>query len=77
MSRILRTQPSNDTNTRATISSVPTSKSSWMPYSYARRSNVLRGLTPYKFICRASPWVPEQFRLSPSHHAPGLNAYKS
>ncbi len=46
-------------------------------YNHARRLKVLRGLTPYEFICRAWTQEPERFRIEPSHHTPGQNTSSS
>jgi hypothetical protein len=42
-------------------------------YNFGRHLKTLRGLTPYKFICRIWTSQPEQFILNPIHQMPGLN----
>ena len=40
-------------------------------YNFARRLKTLRGLTPYKAICKAWTDEPFRFTFNPSHHIPG------
>jgi transposase-like protein len=42
-------------------------------YNFARRLKTLRGLTPHEYICKRWTENPDQFRLNPFHHTPGLN----
>jgi hypothetical protein len=42
-------------------------------YDFARRLKILRGLTPYEYICSIWTKEPERFRLDPIHQFPGLN----
>src|SRR4051812_28284536 len=42
-------------------------------YNFARRLKMLKGLTPYEYICKAWTLEPERFRLNPLHQMPGLN----
>jgi transposase InsO family protein len=42
-------------------------------YTFARRLKTLRGLTPHEYICKRWTENPDQFRLNPFHHTPGLN----
>jgi len=42
-------------------------------YNFAKRLKTLRGLTPYEFICKRWTENPDQFRLDPIQHMPGLN----
>jgi transposase InsO family protein len=42
-------------------------------YNFAKRLKTLRGLTPYKHICKCWTENPDQFRLNPFHHKLGLN----
>jgi transposase InsO family protein len=42
-------------------------------YNFAKRLKTLRGFTPYEHICRCWTENPDQFRLNPFHHMPGLN----
>ena len=42
-------------------------------YNFARRLKILKGLTPYEFICNAWTSQPERFTFNPSHQMPGLN----
>jgi len=41
-------------------------------YNDARRLKVLRGLTPYEYICKCWTIEPERFRLNPNHQSPRL-----
>lgn len=43
-------------------------------YNFARRLKTLRGMTPYEHICKCWTETPDQFRLNPFHHIPGLNS---
>jgi transposase InsO family protein len=43
-------------------------------YNFAKRLKTLRGLTPYEYICKCWTENPDQFRLNPIHHTPGLNS---
>src|SRR5437762_14267512 len=44
-------------------------------YNFARRLKILKGLSPYEYIC--STWTKEsgRFILNPIHQMPGLNTY--
>jgi transposase InsO family protein len=42
-------------------------------YNFARRLKTLRGLSPHEYICKRWTENPDQFRLNPFHHTPGLN----
>ena len=42
-------------------------------YNFGRRLKTLKGLTPYKFICKRWATEPERFDLDPLHQMPGLN----
>jgi transposase-like protein len=42
-------------------------------YNFAKRLKSLRGLTPYEYISKCWTENPDQFRLNPFHHMPGLN----
>jgi transposase InsO family protein len=42
-------------------------------YNFAKRLKTLRGLTPHEYICKCWTENPDQFRLNPIHHTPGLN----
>ena len=42
-------------------------------YNFAKRLKMLRGLTPYEFICKRWTENPDRFRLDPIHHKLGLN----
>jgi transposase InsO family protein len=42
-------------------------------YNYARRLKTLKGLTPYEYIGKIWTDNPNQFKLNPLHHMPGLN----
>jgi transposase InsO family protein len=42
-------------------------------YNFGRRLKTLKGLTPYKFICKQWTIEPERFTLNPIHQMPGLN----
>ncbi|MGA7323848.1 MAG: IS481 family transposase [Rhodomicrobium sp.] len=46
-------------------------------YNFAKRLKTLRGLTPYEYICKCWTQNPDQFRLNPIQHMPGLNTYAS
>jgi len=46
-------------------------------YNFAKRLKTLRGLTPHEYICKCWTENPDQFRLNPLHHMPGLNTYGS
>jgi transposase-like protein len=43
-------------------------------YNFAKRLKTLRGLTPHEYICKCWIEKPDQFRLNPFHHMPGLNS---
>ncbi len=40
-------------------------------YNFARRLKTLRGLTPYKAICKAWAGQPARFTSNPHHQLPG------
>ena len=42
-------------------------------YNYARRLKILKGLTPYEYVCKMWTKEPERFTLNPTHQMPGLN----
>ena len=42
-------------------------------YNFARRLKTLKGLTPYKYICKIWTVEPQKFTLDPIHEVPGLN----
>ncbi len=42
-------------------------------YNFARRLKILRGLTPYEYICTIWTQEPGSFTLDPTHQIPGLN----
>lgn len=42
-------------------------------YNYGRRLKMLKGLTPYEYICKIWTIEPERFTLDPHHQMPGLN----
>ena len=42
-------------------------------YNFGRRLKTLKGLTPYKFICKQWTIEPERFTLNPIHQMPELN----
>lgn len=42
-------------------------------YNFARRLKILKGLTPYEFICKAWTKEPSRFTLNPLQQMPGLN----
>jgi transposase InsO family protein len=42
-------------------------------YNYGRRLKMLKGLTPYEYICKIWTTDPKRFRLDPTHQMPGLN----
>jgi hypothetical protein len=41
-------------------------------YNFAKRLKTLRGLTPDEYVCKCWTENPDQFRLNPLHHMPGL-----
>lgn len=41
-------------------------------YQYARRLNILRGLTPYQHVVQVGTKEPERVRVDPPHHSPAL-----
>ena len=43
-------------------------------YNFAKRLKTLRGLTTHEYICKCWTENPDQFRLNPFHHMPGLNS---
>lgn len=42
-------------------------------YNFARRLKMLKGLTPYEYICSCWTSQPERFIINPIHQMPGLN----
>ena len=44
-----------------------------MAYNFAKRLKILKGLTPYEYICKI--WIsdPERFAINPFQHSVGLN----
>jgi len=44
-----------------------------MAYNFARRLKTLKGLTPYKYICKIGTKEPERFNVDPFQHTVGLN----
>jgi Integrase core domain len=45
----------------------------FMAYNFAKRLKILRGLTPYQFICQSWQKTPLIFTINPFHHTVGLN----
>jgi hypothetical protein len=41
-------------------------------YNYARRLKILKGLTPYEFICKCWTDDPNRFKRDPLQQMPGL-----
>ena len=46
-------------------------------YNFGQRLKILKGLTPYEFICKQWTIEPERFILNPIHQMPGLNSWTS
>ena len=44
-------------------------------YNFARRLKVLKGLSPYEYLCSAWTKEPGRFILDPIHQMLGLNSY--
>src|SRR5258707_15529852 len=44
-------------------------------YNFARRLKILKGLSPYEYICSTWTKEPGRFILNPIHQMPGLNTY--
>ena len=42
-------------------------------YNFARRLKILKGLSPYEYICNAWTNEPGRFILDPIQQMPGLN----
>src|SRR5881392_52156 len=42
-------------------------------YNFARRRKILKGLSPYEYICSTWTKEPGRFILDPIHQMPGLN----
>jgi hypothetical protein len=42
-------------------------------YNFAKRLKTLKGLTPYKYICKLWTKEHERFNLNPLQQMPGLN----
>src|SRR5437868_5805553 len=42
-------------------------------YNFARRLKILKGLSPYEYICNAWTKEPARFNLDPIHQMPGRN----
>jgi hypothetical protein len=42
-------------------------------YNFARRLKILKGLSPYEYICSAWTKEPGRFILDPIQQMPGLN----
>jgi transposase InsO family protein len=42
-------------------------------YNFGRRLKILRGLTPYEFVCKTWTEQPQRFTINPLHQMPGLN----
>ena len=42
-------------------------------YNFAKRLKAIKGLTPFKFICKTWTEQPKRFKLDPTHHMTGLN----
>jgi transposase InsO family protein len=42
-------------------------------YNFAKRLKTLKGLTPFEYVSKCWTEQPKRFRLSPTHHFPGLN----
>jgi hypothetical protein len=45
-----------------------------MAYTFAKRLKALRGLTPYRFICKAWEKEPERFTMDPYLFTVGPNS---
>jgi transposase-like protein len=43
-------------------------------YNFGRRLKILKGLSPFEFICKQWTIEPERFKLDPTHQMPGLNS---
>jgi transposase InsO family protein len=43
-------------------------------YNFARRLKILKGLSPYEYICNTWTKEPRRFILDPIHQMPGLNS---
>ena len=59
--------------TKLTISCEPICATSSTPTTSPDASRLLRGLTPYEFLCKASTSQPERSTISPLQKMPGLN----
>jgi len=44
-----------------------------MAYNFAKRLKMLKGLTPYEYICQIWTKDPDRFRIDPIQHIVGLN----
>ncbi|EXL01756.1 hypothetical protein BG36_17195 [Aquamicrobium defluvii] len=44
-------------------------------YNFGRRLKMLKGLTPYEFICKRWTSDPDRFIIDPIHQMPGPNSY--
>ncbi|MER9494321.1 IS3 family transposase, partial [Mesorhizobium sp. M0320] len=44
-----------------------------LAYNFGRRLKILKGLTPFEYICKIWTKEPEGFRLDPTHQTLGLN----
>jgi hypothetical protein len=42
-------------------------------YNFGRRLKILKGLTPFEYICKSRTSQPERFILNPLQQMPGLN----
>jgi transposase InsO family protein len=42
-------------------------------YNFAKRLKILKGLTPYEYVCKIWTNEPQRFILNPLHQMPGLN----
>ena len=42
-------------------------------YNYTRKLKILKGLTPYEYICKIWTNKPQTFTVNPTHQLPGLN----
>jgi transposase InsO family protein len=42
-------------------------------YNFAKRLKTLKGLTPYKYICKIWTTQPKRFTINPFRHNVGLN----
>ena len=43
-------------------------------YNFAKRLKILKGLTPYEYICKSWAKEPKRFAFDPLQQMPGLNS---